>query len=217
MESDTASSTLALFGASGGTGRVVAASAAARGLPIRALARNRSVVGDLERETLLLRGSLLDPAAVGRTLDGATAVICVFGPRPPYTDIFCADATRLIVQGMRTRAIQRLVVQTGAMLGDYPANRTLPFRWMTALFRRRNPAGEKDRTEQEAVVRASGLAWTIVKPPRLTGGGRSPRFRASPDLRVGMRSSVSRADLAAFLLQQLAASGFVGEAVFVSS
>jgi putative NADH-flavin reductase len=62
---------------------------------------------------------------------------------------------------------------------------------------------------------ASGLAWTIVKPPRLTSGRLSGRIVAGPDLPVGLRSYVSRADLATFILDEITRARFIRQRVVV--
>jgi uncharacterized protein YbjT (DUF2867 family) len=97
-----------------------------------------------------------------------------------------------------------------------PGNRTLPFEWVARSFARRQPAAARDREDQERVVQESGLAWTIVKPPRLSDGARRHAVDAGPALRVGLLSSITHADLAAFILDAIEESRHEGERVFVS-
>jgi hypothetical protein len=163
-----------------------------------------------------IEGSLDSVASIAETLRGSEVAVIVFGPRPPYTDIFCAEATQRIVSEAVREGLERLICQTGAMVGEYRANRSLLFELLARLYRRRQPKPAADRTLQEAAVRASDLRWTMVKPPRLTEGGRSRNVRVGPDVRVGLLSSVSRLDLAQFILDEIAASRFVEKVVFVS-
>ena len=94
-------------------------------------------------------------------------------------------------------------------------NRTLPFETMARLFARSSSQEAEDRQRQETVVRESGLAWTLVKPPRLTDAPRRGPIQAGPLVRVGMLSHISRLDLAEFLLDEIAQPRFVGQVVFV--
>jgi putative NADH-flavin reductase len=82
-------------------------------------------------------------------------------------------------------------------------------------FARRAPELARDRDEQDRIVRASGLDWTIVKPPRLTDGPATGGVRAGVDVRVGLLSRTSRADLAAFMLDEIERRAFVRQPVFV--
>ncbi len=60
-----------------------------------------------------------------------------------------------------------------------------------------------DKERQEALVSASDLDWTIIRPARLTNGSATGRLRAQPRLRISIRDSVSRADVAQFVLAEL--------------
>lgn len=60
-----------------------------------------------------------------------------------------------------------------------------------------------DKERQEALVTSSDLDWTIVRPARLTNGPVTGRLRAQPRLTISIRNSVSRADVAEFVLTEL--------------
>ena len=146
-------------------------------------------------------------------ITGGSGRCVLIGPRAPYTDVFCAAATVGVVAAMREAGVRRLVCQTGAMIG--PGNRTRPFEWMARAFARRQPAAARDRVDQERVVQDSGLDWTTVKPPRLTESPLRHVVDAGHALRVGLLSSITRADLAAFILDAIEQSGHVGARLFV--
>ncbi len=149
------------------------------------------------------------------TVHGCCAAICVFGPRPPYTDIFCEAATATIIAAMQRLGMRRLVCQTGGLIGDYPWNRTSPFQLMGSLSNRRWPQQASDREGQERVVMHSGLAWIIVKPPRLTRRAARGKWTAGAGVRLGMLSSITRRDLAAFLLEEALRPRYMNQRVFV--
>lgn len=207
--------TIAIFGGSGATGTALIRHALIRGIKVRALVRNANAMNVKSGLVVATEGSLSSAAHVGLCLKGCDAAICVFGQRPPYNDVFCAAATRTIVASMQRLGIKRLVCQTGGMVGEYPANRTLPFRLMVAMFNRRLPLVANDRTGQETAVKRSGLDWTIVKPSRLTNGTANGKWLAGPDVRVSLLSSIARDDLAEFLLQETLEPQFTGQAVFI--
>lgn len=207
--------TVAIFGGSGATGKVLIYQALIRGIKVRALVRNASSMGIKSGLVEVIEGSLSNADHVDFCLKGCDAAICVFGHRPPYTDIFCEAATRTIVESMQKLGVKRLVCQTGGMIGDYPGNRTLPFRFMVDMFNRSRPLVANDRKGQEYAVKQSGLDWTIVKPSRLTNGKANGKWRAGPDVRVSLLSSIARNDLADFLIEEAFNPQFSGKAVFI--
>jgi len=204
---------VAIFGATGRTGACVVDAFTRAGCSARALARSPGALSDSPAAEV--SGELTDPDAVDATLNGCVAACLVFGPRPPHTDAFCAEATESIVSGMKRCGVPRIVCQTGAMIGSYSNNRTAIFELVSGLFRRRQPEAHEDRVRQEDAVRSSGLDWTVVKPPRLTMGGPSRRLRMGPDVKVGLMSSVSRQDLGTLIVREVIRPQFSGVTVFV--
>ena len=74
-----------------------------------------------------------------------------------------------------------------------------------------------DHERQEAVVRTSSLDWTIVRPPHLKDGPRTGSYRHGfPPTDRSIRSWISRADVADFMLNQLTDETYIRQAPGVS-
>lgn len=203
--------TIAIFGVSGRTGQALAAGARARGWITRGFGR---ISSEAEVGTVMIHGAYQDALRIQEAARDADGVCCVFGPRPPYTDVFCAEATRAVIAAMIATGRRRLLCVTGAMVGAVPS-RSRPMSWMAALHRRWQPAVARDREEQEDAVTGSALDWTLVKPPRLTDAPMTGRVSAGPGVPVGLLSSISRADLAAFMLDAVLDPAFVRQRIIV--
>jgi uncharacterized protein YbjT (DUF2867 family) len=67
-----------------------------------------------------------------------------------------------------------------------------------------------DKDVQEQMIKASGLAWTIVRPGLLTSGPATGRVRALADPKDWGAGSISRADVADFLVREAFERRFVG-------
>jgi len=205
---------LTVFGGTGRTGRKVIEQALTRGYRVRILCRTAGALAVPHPDLEVLAGSLTDPKAVERSLTGSRAVVIVFGPRPPYQEIFCADATATILNAMRQCGVRRVVCVTGAMIGE-GVRRSWAFERLARYFRRRAPALAADRAEQERLVKTSGLDWTLVKPPRLAASAGTGRYSAGAQVRVGLLSRISREDLARFILDELNSTENLGRAVVI--
>lgn len=207
---------LTIFGATGKTGQALVAVALEHAWNVCAFVRTQ--VGArlaLPPGLDVVHGYPERAEDIERAVLGSDAVCCVFGPRPPYGDLFCAPFTRRIVDAMRARNVRRLVCVTGAMIGAMPPNTSRAMRAMAATIRKRHRALMADRAEQEEIVIASGLDWTVVKPPRLTNGARTKTVHAGPALKVGLSSSLCRQNLAEFVFRAAAHGRFVGQRVYV--
>lgn len=131
-------------------------------------------------------------------------------------EIFCAHVTQNIIDSMKAQGVNRLVCLTGAMIGDYP-HLSWFMRRMKNTYQKQQPALAQDRADQEQRVAASRLDWTLIKPPRLTNGKPRGSLRYGEALQVGAMSSISRADLSRFILDQVDAREYIGKRVVVKS
>jgi len=206
---------ISVFGASGRSGRAFTAVASAAGHRLRLHYRSAPEDEAPSLATVVV-GSLADPTAVREVLRSADAVVILFGPRPKARHVFAAKATKAIIDGMQAQGQSRLLCLTGAMIGDSAGRLSIPMRTLEFAIRRIGDDEQMDdRVAQERIVRGSKMDWTLVKPPRLTEDNDVTEFRAATDLTVGLRSRMSRATLAKFLLQELAERRYIQQAVYV--
>ncbi|MEZ4924251.1 MAG: NAD(P)H-binding protein [Crocinitomicaceae bacterium] len=208
--------TIAVFGASGATGKEVITEANQRGLTTHSFVRraNKSPKNDLNIE---FNGDFDQPELLKNTLSNVDAVVIVLGQRPPYKDIFCANATQKIIQEANELGINRLICQTGALIGNYPENQKAFFKKFGKKFDQSHPEVAADRTLQEDFIKHSELNWTIVKPPRLTNGKKKGHIKCAPDIVAGLFSKIDRKDLASLLVDLSTNHDFEKQVVFVKN
>ncbi|MFC3979144.1 NAD(P)-dependent oxidoreductase [Streptosporangium jomthongense] len=207
---------LTVFGATGGTGRHVVEQALAAGHHVTAVVRDPARLTSTGHPRLEpVVADVMDtaaPEAVVAAVTGGDAVISALGPRPGGGGSVCADGARAIIAAMRAAGTRRLVVVTASGhivdSGDGPVSRLLVKPMLQRLLRE----GFADFVRTDDAVRASGLDWTIMRPPRLTDGRRKP-YRTAVDVNVRGGILISRADLADAILATLAVPETVGHTV----
>ena len=193
---------LLIFGSTGGTGREVVKQALDQGHSVTAYARDPAKIEDIQHSNLkVVRGNVLDPVAVKEAVAGHEAVFVTIGAGPTRTTLR-EDGTRNIVDAMQVAGVKRLICQSSLGVGDSRAN--LPFftkHIIVGIFLRHAFA---DHERQEVVVRQGTLNWTIVRPPHLKDGPRMEVYRHGfPTTDKQIKSWISRADVAHFMLKQL--------------
>lgn len=190
---------LAVFGATGKSGQALVAQALAAGHEVRALARTPAKL-DSQAGLSIVAGDAADAAAVRETLAGCVAAISLLGNfnRKPNTEV--SDATRMIVSVMEAQGPRRLVVVTTIGTGDSFAPLRSPLFKLIIRFVVKEIW--RDRERQEAVVRASTIDWTIVRPGGLTDGTATGRWTLIDSGAAQPRKvSIARADLSTALLE----------------
>ena len=202
-----------IFGATGGTGRQLISQARDRGHTVTAFARDPAALeGDGVR---VVRGDALDADAVARAIPDHDAVLCALGRPAARPGRVRSRGTQNIVRAMQASGTRRLVCQSALGIGG--TRRQLPprYRWLLVPLLLRPTFAEHER--QEAVVRDSGLDWTIVRAGALTDGGDTPTPRHGPAAAGrDIAFEISRPDVAAFMLDQLEAPTYLHAAPALS-
>jgi putative NADH-flavin reductase len=208
---------ITVFGATGGTGRHVVEQALEAGHQVTAVVRDPTRLAIAATDGLtVVTAQLDDRAAVGRAVAGADAVVDTLGPHGTGPTTVRADAASVIIAAMREAGVRRLVVVSavGAHTeGDGPFIRFVVKPVLGYILRH----AFADMRAMEAIVRASGLDWTIVLPPQLTDGPRTGKVRRQVGGNVRGSYRIARADLAAAVLQAVTDDAVRGASLSVAA
>jgi len=207
---------LLIVGATGGTGRRLVALALERGFSVTALVRNPSKLRLDHQRLTVIQGNVLDADSVYAAMRGQEAVISSLGhKRYFYPTRILSEGTRNIVRAMETHGVRRLVCVSSLGIGDSAGRMGLYYTFFVIPLIL--PFYFWDRTRQEGVIAGSSLDWTIVRPGALTNGSSRGRVRHGAGIgNLIWTVRVSRADVAAFLIDQLPSNTYLRTAVGVA-
>jgi uncharacterized protein YbjT (DUF2867 family) len=208
---------IAVFGATGATGRLLVARALESGHEVVALARHPERLADFGGQALVvIPGALSDGAAVGGAIDGAEAVISVLGPGRRVEGTTLSDGVRTILGSMERRGVRRLVMLSTASVRDPQDDPDAIYWALVTLVKLLFRGAHDEIVRMGSIVRSSTLDWTIVRVGLLDN-------RPLGRVRVGYYGkgevglTISRASLADFLLTQAESGEHVREAPAVSN
>ena len=203
---------LALFGATGGTGRELTAQATEVNHSIRALTRSPAKLPPNQAVTAV-EGDVLDPDAVEATVNGSDAVICLLGRTSDNPSDVVSRGTANIIDAMQERGIERLVVLTSMGLGSSVQQVPWYVRLANVTVLHDLMA---DKARQEELVAGSGLDWTIVRPGGLTDGPQTGEYEHGVDIDA-TAGPISRADVADFLLEVVQTDAYLRDVPIVTT
>ena len=202
-ESRQGPSRVVIIGATGGTGRQLVIQALGRGYAVTALVRDPSRLQVDHPKLGVIQGDVLDAGSVAEAVRGQDAVLCALGhKRFFYPTRILSEGTRNILGAMETHGVRRLVCETSLGLGDSAGRMGLYYTFFVIPLIL--PFYFWDKTRQERLIARSAVEWVIVRPGVLTnrdGKGRYRHGRGIGSLLWTVR--ISRADVAAFMLDQL--------------
>ena len=206
---------LIVLGATGGVGREVVRQALDRDHSVTAFVRSPEGLKDFTGRIETVQGDVLNGAELARVIRGHDAVISGFGPRVPIAKsdwnllhrfgVALSDA--MLLDGTR-RAV---IISTAFLFKDSVVP---PTNLVGRLF---FPQIVEDAAEMEAIIQKSGHDWTLVRPPRLTDGPKRGRFRVREGHLPGFGFTISRADVAGFMLKTAEDRAFIQKVVGVSN
>lgn len=196
---------LVIFGATGGTGREVMFQALDRGHEVKAVARKPWLIEADHGNLAVVRANALNAQSVAEVVAGAEGVISALGSaatlrqgRRPTT--IYSDGFRFIVEAVRKHSVRRFIAVTSAGTIEDPSEPFFYKRILKPLLR----ATYEDMAKAENFMRGcDDLDWIVVRPPRLLDCPRRGKYRTGLDVLPKGGIEVGRADLAAFLLDQL--------------
>ena len=204
---------LIVLGATGGTGLEIVRQAMEHGHSVTAFARAPEPLKKFGDRVAVIRGDLLNSAELARVIAGHDAVLSGFGPRVPISK---AEASLLrnfavaLTSAMLHAGVGRVVVESTAFLFK---DSIMP---PTYLFGRLFfPDTVMDASGMEGIFRKSGLDWTMVRPPRLTDKARTGNYRVREGHLPAFGFTISRSDVADFMIGAVENRTSIGKVVGV--
>ncbi len=206
---------LAIFGATGKTGRQLVEQALAAGHEVRAFARDAARVPIRHERLTVVEGDVRDPERVAEAVAGVDAVLSALGQTPGSTKDVQTVGTRNILEAMGRHNVRRLVSLTGAGVADAADAPKLWNRAFSLLLKRLQPDVLADAEGHARAIRESDRDWVIVRGPRLTEGAKRGRYRVGW-VGKGTGPQIARADVADFMLKQVTDNTYLRQAPMIS-
>ena len=209
---------IAVFGATGRTGRPLLEQAVERGHEPVAFVRDPAKLSTTLRDDDRIRvveGDAYTGAGVERAIDGdgdrVDAVVSVLGQTGDGPDDLLTTAGGHVLDAMATHGVERFVTLVGAGVREDGESVSLGGKVMSALLKIAAQSVLEDAQQHVAHVKRTDTAWTIVRGPRLTENDHTGRFRAGTEITLGVRDTAARANVAEFVLDCLENDLYVHE------
>lgn len=215
---------IAIFGASGATGKLLTARCLAAQHNVTALVRTPENFPPRDR-VRIIQGSAFDPDLVLETVHGADVVFSALGPHSPLrNENVLPRAIPNIVEAMQQSASQpkpvRRIIVLGAAgvlpgsLAKQPALR----RWTieNIIYKTFLKWPLAEQASQYQNLASSDLDWTMLMPPRLLNVPGHGTYRIDGDALPHNGTTISREDIADFMMQQITDTQWIRKGVYIA-
>jgi putative NADH-flavin reductase len=200
---------LLVFGATGGTGQQLVAQALAQGHLVTAFVRRAEAVTTKHDSLIVVQGDIIDATAVNPAVAGQDVVLSALGTRGGPSALVVG--THNILEAMRTHGVRRSLWVSSFGAGD--SLQQMGWLSQTLIVKGLLRQAIQEKNAQEKIIMASDSDWILARPGGLTDGPLTGTYRvAGLGDKVG-RPSISRADVADFMLKNLADDRYIRNAV----
>jgi len=192
-----------VIGANGGIGRQSVELALKQGHHVTAVLRNPANLILTHPNLEIVKGDIMHPESLKRYLENTDVIISAIGKNSLKPTTLYSDGNRNLLNLMKEAGIRRVFFISAAGI-DVSPGQSLFVRLATKYILQkllRNMYA--DIRAMEKIVKASDLNWTIVRPPRLTDKPSTGRYRFAINKFLKNCLTISRADVAHFMINNI--------------
>lgn len=197
-----------ILGATGPTGTHAVERALAAGDDVAVLVRRPAALGEMAGRVTVFTGDATSASDLATAMAGRDATISALGRgksiRAHGLFTRAADA---VVEAAQATGVGRLVWMSSFGVGDTYTSANPLQKVMYRTFLRDIYA---DKADAEVAIRASDLDWTLVYPTVLTHGPARGIYRVSDRVEMPLAARISRADVAAFMVDAAHTDMWIG-------
>ncbi len=192
-----------VIGANGGIGRQSVGIALAAGYRVTALLRNPVNLPLIHPNLQILKGDVFQPGTYATHLTGKTAVISALGTKSTQPTTLYSGGNAILLQEMKKAGVERVFFISASAIVISPLQ-PLMVRWLTKyVLQKILRHTYADIRVMERLIKASDTSWTIVRPQRLTNRPATGHYRFAINEHLRNGFSISRADVAHFMINNL--------------
>lgn len=202
-----------ILGATGPAGLKLVANALEKGHDVTAFVRTPSKLEISNKRLKVIKGDVLQPDTIKQALVGQEVVISALGVGNSLKpNQLIENAVGNLVPAMKAANVKRLI-----FLSAFGVGPTLKQASFIQRFAFSVPLKNiyKDKVIGERLIENSGLDWTLVCPVVMTHGSFTGNYRAGETFNMTGMPSVSRADVADFMVSQANSNQFLFKHVIV--
>ncbi|MGH9090708.1 MAG: NAD(P)-dependent oxidoreductase [Acidimicrobiales bacterium] len=209
---------LTIFGATGPTGVEMVTQAIAADHQVIAVARRPDAVTLSDPCLDVVPADVMDVPLPRAAFEGSDVVLSALGSRDLKgpTTVYSVGTTA-ILDGMQRTGVRRFVGVSAAPVAPSAERSALDRTLVHPLLWRFFGGGYADMAAMERLLVDSGADWTVFRPPRLTNGLATGKYRTAVGRPLAHCWNLRRADLATAMLASVADRSLHDKAVAIAN
>ena len=209
-----------LLGANGAVGQLALDDLLKANHEVKAMVRDASAMQRKHPRLTVVQGEPTNAADLEKLLAGQDAVLSTLGARTNKKTTLRTDVATNLIAGMKKHGVRKLVWLDAAGVGS---SKTFVQRSSFLMGRIIMPLLldniYADAAVADTIIEMSDRDWVIVRPMSFTNSAKTGNVSVVTDmsLTVPLRLRMARADVAAFLVEQVLKDDYVGRMPIIYS
>jgi putative NADH-flavin reductase len=194
---------IVVLGANGGIGKQTVELALQYGYTVTAILRNPDKLQIKHKDLLLAKGDVMNPETLEKHFENADAIISAIGKTSfKATDLYSLG-NKNILNSMNKVGATRIFFISASGLAVNPTHSAVVRFATKYILQKLLKNMYEDLERMEKLVKDSQIDWTIMRPPRLIDKQATGHYRFSINSIVKNGLTISRADLAHYMLNNI--------------
>lgn len=202
-----------ILGSTGATGRHLVLQSLKQNYEVTALARDPSKFKLKHPMLTVIKGNVLDKDLLTQIVDGKDAVISALGlGRSLKSGSLMANTVEILIPIMLKTNVSRLIFLSAFGVGETFVQANF-FQKLIFRFPLRDMYADKAKADE--LIKKCNLDWTLIYPVLLTDKPPTGKYRIGEQFQMKGMPKISRADVADFMIRQMADSLYKRKSIII--
>ncbi len=192
-----------VFGATGGTGKLVVEQALQTGHKVTIVVRNPIDFTTQHQNLEILKGDVFQLSTFENALKDKDVVVSCIGIQKRVPTAVYSEGITNIIEAMQSHNVDRIICLSAGAVIVPPKGSMMSKFFIKNILQRIFKYLYADMLVMEKILKATSLNYTIVRPPWLRDTKFTGKYRTAVNEHLDNPSKIARADLANFIVNHL--------------
>jgi len=192
-----------IIGAYGGIGKNAVEIALGKGHYVTALVRNPAKLTLMHPNLKIVKGDIMHPETFESFLKNQDAIISAVGGKMDEPTTLYSEGNNNLLKAMKKMDINRAFFISASAIEISPVQPFIVRLATKYIVQKLFGWGYADQRVMEKLIKETSINWTIMRPPRLTNKPATGIYRIAINKFLKKCLSISRADVAGFIVNNI--------------
>lgn len=192
-----------VFGATGGTGKLVAEQALQAGHKVTIVVRNPNNFVMEHQNLEIIKGDVFQSSTFESAFKEEDVIVSCLGIKKREPTTVYSEGVTNIIKAMQSHNVNRIICLSAGAVIVPPKGRFMTKFFIKNILQKIFKYLYADMLVMEKILKATTLNYTIVRPPWLRDTKHTGKYRMAINEHLDNPTKISRADLADFIVNHL--------------